>query len=346
MSAGNDEGWRSAVAGGRLLVLERIGGEDTAGRREVRLAGVFDHTDDLAAAFQMIYMSRMDGSLVVSDGKERYTLFLHRGIFQSASSTRKDHRLGAILVATGLLSNAECQIALSEAEGQPLGNVLVRRGTMKTSEVYDGIRRQAETIFSAAIALPRGTFQLIAPLDMTLVPAMLHLDSQEMLMEGLRRLDEARSKSPEPPPPARPAASEGLHRMRSNTLDGADAPEPQELVVATYDRTIADVLAAVDPGIARRLRDDIRGILRENVLFRDVYAGVEFTDEGLDRATLVANAKKLSATRVALLYEALDEILFFALFAAGDSMSPEAHTTLRDEVARRLAALPSRGADK
>src|SRR5688572_25482126 len=94
-----------------------------------------------------------------------------------------------------------------------LGTVLIEHGVMTAHDLYEGVRRQCEEIFFSSLLLRRGLFYFIKGSDDSKGAARLHLDTQTLLLEGLRRIDEMsffRAQLPSPqvllarrePPPA------------------------------------------------------------------------------------------------------------------------------------------------
>jgi len=105
-----------------------------------------------------------------------------------------------------------------------LGAVVVDHGLLTESELRDAVRRQAEEIFFSALLLDRGTFYFVSHAEDSALPARLNLDTQALLLEGLRRADELTTfrqwipssdvilEPREPPTSALDPASANLHR--------------------------------------------------------------------------------------------------------------------------------------
>jgi hypothetical protein len=67
--------------------------------------------------------------------------------------------------------------------------VLVDKGVMTAAQLYDGIRRQTEEIFYSALIVRTGVFYFVKQVEEG-VPSRLHLDTQGLLLDGMRRIDE------------------------------------------------------------------------------------------------------------------------------------------------------------
>lgn len=182
--------WRPLAVSGDLLVFARTGRADRP-ERGIHFVGAIEGTEALLGALHFLAMGQESGALYIeSDGAQR-VLYLHRGVLLSARSNRVQDRLGPILVAEGLVTDAQIDECMGEAgESDLLGRALLRRGYLNNHQIYEALRRQTQEIFAKTMTVESGVYYLVKPLDMTEVPAMLHLDVQELLFEGLRRSDE------------------------------------------------------------------------------------------------------------------------------------------------------------
>lgn len=179
--------WRCLPSGGEMLVLERL--EKCRPGRGVKLSGSIEGPESLMSILTMIHMNQDTGELHVSSGDLHKTLYFQRGKLLSATSNQLRDRLGEILVRMGVLNAEDRDLCLAEPT-ERLGRELVRRGLATTHQIYEGMRLQSQQIFASALFWERGIFYVVKPLNITAVPAMLHLDVQGLILEGLRRNDE------------------------------------------------------------------------------------------------------------------------------------------------------------
>ena len=326
--------WRRVAEEGRLLVFERVGGERDPRAREIRLCGVFDSSKQLATSLHVLHLSQLDGALHVSGADGRVVLYFRRGVYLSGRSENPRDRLGEILVRAGKATIEDVDACTKEGSDQgALGNALVRRGVMTTQEVYDGLRTQAEAILDRAVALGSGTFHLVAPLDMTEVPAMLHIDTQSALMEALRRFDELKAKGQ--------AAQSGLRRptpvpAEQLPVGGAEA------IVDTYNEALRRLFGALGSEVRARLRREAVGFVHnDSVPYHALFRDVEVDREGrLDRDRILENLAGMGDEAVTALQAGLSELLFFVLFAAGDEVDDNAQSGLHRDVSEAMRGLP------
>lgn len=142
-----------------------------------------------------LHQGRRTGILLTrSDGAERGIVLLD-GNVAWACSTSPGERLGELLCRTGLAERAKVEAALRdqvEGPGQHrrLGQLLVDSGVLGSDEVFRGLRHQVVEIFLGLLVTRAGTFVFLRGFDKARLPAMLALDTQALLLDGLRRLDE------------------------------------------------------------------------------------------------------------------------------------------------------------
>lgn len=335
--------YRLVPAIGRLMVLERVvDNRDRSravdrrdpDRREVVLAGVFDAATDLAGVIDYVQMTRLDGTMHIDSGEVKKTLYFRRGAYLSGRSNLRSDRLGSVLVRAGMLTDAnrdEVVTALGDmnTDGQRLGNQLVARGLLTTPQVYEGLRLQAEDIFYSTLRLNSGSYYLVSPLDMTEVPAMIRLDIKQLLMEGVRRIDEATK------------FDEGELRQRKPIPTADLPPDAAERIVDAYNQALVQLFAGVTESLGEMLRGELTGFIEDNEAYQDLFQGVHVGDNGSLGVGVLENLVSFGrAEPLTVLQEGLNELLFFLLFAAGDALDATVEQQLQTRVAEALAALP------
>ena len=239
---------RLAAAAGRYRLLPAVGGVllwqrvDEGGKPStpVLLAGEIDGPGSVANVLSFIHFSGWDGALTLLAGATRKALYFRRGAVMSAASNLPEDRIGAILVRHGLVGEGELASAVREVTPQRrLGTILVERGIVSASDLYEIVKRQVEEIAYSTLALSQGNYLFTRQGDEA--PATrLALDTQLILLEGLRRLDEM-----------------GWFRARIPSSDCTLVRRPGVHGTATGDA--GQVLAAIDDlrtlaDIARRTR--------------------------------------------------------------------------------------------
>ena len=333
--------WRVVPQPGQLLIFERSSDSIRAlgnGERQVELAGMFDMIGKLSAVLNLIHLTSRDGVLRIASGPFQAALFFRRGVYLSGSSNQAHHRLGEILVGNGFLSAKQRDACVAQLTGsQRLGSLLVARGMLTTPKVYEGLRLQAESIFQAVFRLQQGTFHLVAPLDMTEVPAMLRLDVQLLLLDAMRRMDEDDSSGQV----VSSTADEELRRIRPVSKD--DLPDDGiVLIISTYNEALRRLFSVVEEHVRAFLLRELGRFLGEEGVHGVLFQGVQVRKDG----TLPANALMANMDSIrgkdpyAALQLALSELLFFLMFAAGDALDPDLERVLQGNVARAMSSLP------
>ena len=140
-----------------------------------------------------LHQGRRTGVLLArSDGTER-GIVLVDGNVAWACSTSPGERLGELLVRAGLAGRAHVDSALKEQAtdgAKRLGQILVERHILGPDEVFRGLRLQVVEVFLGLLVARTGTFVFLRGLERDKLPVQLMLDTQAMLLDGLRRLDE------------------------------------------------------------------------------------------------------------------------------------------------------------
>ncbi len=171
------------------LVLARrtpaLGG--TASRPRCILAGdlaAFPIADFVA----FVHHSRLSGVLSVdADGNERSIAF-QDGEVRSAHSSAAGERIGDVVVRLGFAS--EAQVAKASEGGVHPGKALADRGVIAANDLWKCLHEQVTAVFHALLLSRSGTFFLVDddPVERQATP--LAVNTQSLLMDGIRRIDE------------------------------------------------------------------------------------------------------------------------------------------------------------
>jgi hypothetical protein len=399
---------RLAAAAGRYRLLPTIGGVmcwqrlDDAGKPQtpVLLAGEIDGPGAVANVLGFIHYCQWDGTLTLLDGATRKALYFRGGAVMSAASNLPEDRIGAILVRFGLVSEDVLAAAVREVTPQRrLGTILVEKGLVGANDLYEIVKRQVEEIAYSTLLVVRGSYLFTKHGDEP--PATrLHLDTQSLLLEGMRRIDEmswfrakipagdcvlARRHAQAPTPPSGTAAvvwelvdgrrtvleiaqrtrlgefattKAAFELVQTGLIDvlgraeAAPARQPAEpqhdavrQLVDAYNTAFTRLYGIVSAkGKGAGFRQGVRAFLGGSARFTELFRDVVFGEDGsLPRMQLLANVDGMSDTaRFDLLSRALHELLFFELFVAGDSVSPEEERDIQDRLTRTLAKVPQR----
>lgn len=195
-----------------------------------------------------LHQGRRTGVLLTRVGEVERAVVLIEGNIAWANSTSPGERLGELLARMGLAERARIEAALA-AQGaarghRRLGQLLVEKGVLAADEVLRGLRHQVVEIFLGLLVARSGSFVFLRGVDREALPTSLGLDTQAMLLDGLRRLDELelyRSLVPgvdvQPRPGGKPPDGDGL-----------SSEARQVLALADGRRTLATIAAATALG--------------------------------------------------------------------------------------------------
>ncbi len=178
------------------LALELVSHSDrhlllAAGKNEgpVVLTGVLGEISvaDLLSFFNMFRKTGILRFQLQGGSKE---LFLKQGEIVNATSTFPEEDLGELLCAQGALEREALGRIRQAASPLPLGQLLLDRQLVTPQALWAATRQQVEGIVHDLFAFRQGSFSFLArelrP-EEVVVPS---LSTQNLLMEGLRRLDE------------------------------------------------------------------------------------------------------------------------------------------------------------
>ena len=148
----------------------------------------------LADILQLIYFQRKTGVLALDGKADKVKLLFVDGNIVGAESKRRneDNRLGKILVKRGLIREADLKIVLEEQRrtGIKLGSALIQRELVDNEKIREILNSQVTETVVQLFGWQQGTYEFTAqgvPQDKELP---FSLDTQHLLMEGLRILDE------------------------------------------------------------------------------------------------------------------------------------------------------------
>ncbi len=148
----------------------------------------------LADILQLIYFQRKTGILALEGKLDTVKLFFLEGNIAGAESRRRleDNRLGKILLKKGLIGDADLRAVLEEQKktGTRLGHILTASGLVDRETIVEILQAQITETVIQLFDWKQGTYEFSSqtlPQDREISPS---LDTQHLLMEGLRISDE------------------------------------------------------------------------------------------------------------------------------------------------------------
>lgn len=182
--------WRVASSIPGLLVLVRGAGDEGRLRRAI-LAGTITREGHLIDIIGFVSSSQWTGTLTAVSGEKRRELFFDKGSLRMATSNDKGDRLGELMHRLGKITKSQLEDAVRSMEpDQRIGEVLIESGASTTTEIFKMIHTQVEEIFYATLVMGEGTFHFVEGLELGELPAFISLDTNNLLLEGVRRIDE------------------------------------------------------------------------------------------------------------------------------------------------------------
>ena len=167
--------------------------QEPASRRtgELQLTGSVGAMGGLMDMITFLSNNKRTGALVVLSDELKKTLFFHEGDVRMATSNVPEDRLGALLYRFGQVTHDQLEQALAEQSGsRRLGRVLIDMGILSPHDLYTAIRRQVEEIFYSVLLIRSGVFYFYNLEDESHTTQQLNLRTQNLLLEGVRRIDE------------------------------------------------------------------------------------------------------------------------------------------------------------
>lgn len=162
----------------------------------------------LDAVLSMLDASGHRGVLQIEDGPTMVRLHLDRGRIRlaEAEGVEEDLRLGRFVVEAGFMTNEQLeQIAHTpDPARRPLGQRLVEDGNLRKGELARVLLNQAREVTCHLLEWDEGRYsfepsQTLHPLAQTGASARSELKISEVLLEGLRRVEERAEMGPDMP---------------------------------------------------------------------------------------------------------------------------------------------------
>jgi Domain of unknown function (DUF4388) len=188
----------------------------------------------IADFIAFVHQARLSGVLTVAaEGVERSIAF-HDGEVRSAQSTAAGERLGEVAVRLGYAT--EAQVARAGAGGKPIGKALSEMHALGANELWRCVHEQVTAVFHAILLSSAGTFYMLDEEPGERHGTPLAADTQSLLMEGIRRIDELslfRARIPGP----------GTFLRRKRPPRSVTLHQNENAVLALLDgrRTVAEV---------------------------------------------------------------------------------------------------------
>ncbi len=197
---------------------------------------------------QIISLSKKSGLLTIRRGEEEGHIYLRQGkvILTFCPSIKRN--LGSILLEKGSIQKSDLSVALEkqkEGGGEKLlGNILVEMGALDRGTLDQVVQEQIEESIFYFLTWDEGTFKFDlrevdtrheVGIDPNVVISQKGIDTQWLILEGTRMLDEHRRMGTVPVPEAAPE-------------EGDEAETPSVIVLVDDDEYFRDLFSRAVAG--------------------------------------------------------------------------------------------------
>jgi hypothetical protein len=140
----------------------------------------------------LLSMGQRTGVFVLERPDEESKLFVREGRPVFAVATRSDLRLGAMLVRMGRLKEQDLDRVLARQEGAPqkLGEMLLSEKVLSEEELASFLKVQVSEVIFDTFTWKQGVFTFYDHVPPPAAVVTLEMDTQNLIMEGVRRIDE------------------------------------------------------------------------------------------------------------------------------------------------------------
>jgi hypothetical protein len=138
-----------------------------------------------------LHLGHRSGVLVMERKEQETKLFLRDGTPVFAASTRDDLRLGPLLVRQGKIQEADVAAALGRrsSPGLRIGQTLVAAQLLTEAELASMLKVQVSEVIFDTFDWHEGVFTFFDRIRPPATAITLEMDLQNLLMEGVRRVD-------------------------------------------------------------------------------------------------------------------------------------------------------------
>jgi tetratricopeptide (TPR) repeat protein len=147
----------------------------------------------LADVIQLLHLGRRSGCLSLADRQRHASIYFEEGWIIYAAIVNRRDRLGDILLATGSITRAQLDQALSlqaTAPGRKVGEILVSVGALSPEDLRRLVRVQIQEAVYSVFNWNSGTFSFEAGARPEVEDPLERINPESLLLEGARRVDE------------------------------------------------------------------------------------------------------------------------------------------------------------
>lgn len=232
-------------------------------------------------------MIRESGKLLVRNGEDERSILWRDGEIVFASSSSIEHSLGQFLLRNGKISVEQYEESKRKVTPQMRhGKILVQMGAISPKDLWWGVKNQVLEIIYSLFEWKSGEFAFYESAEeLAQERIVLHINTSSVIMEGIRRLDEAeriREKVPNldmifaPVPGAAPDFDDlDMSEIEIGVYNSIDGKLTAREITGRSDLTEFEVTRILFQLVSARLIEPVQ----EDRSFRPVFLDVEDSPE-------------------------------------------------------------------
>jgi hypothetical protein len=191
----------------------------------------------IADFLAFVHQARLSGTLTVAAAGVERAIAFQRGEVRGARSVVPGERIGEVALRLGFVTRE--QLDALEPGDRRFGQALLLEGHLSPSDLWKCFHEQVAVVFHAILLAREGIFHLLDDGGAEQPGGPLSVDTQSLLMEGIRRIDELALFAKRIPGP-----SAFLRRREPPRAVKLQSAELELLALVDGQRRVCDVAAA------------------------------------------------------------------------------------------------------
>ncbi len=195
----------------------------------------------LADFIAFAHQARLSGVLHVVSAEAERAIGFKDGEVRSSRSSVVGERIGEVALRLGMITEPQLQEAMGRP--RPLGKALIELGMLDANGLWRCFHEQITAVFHAILLLPAGIFWLLDDDEADLTSAPQAVNTQALLMDGIRRIDELSLFKARIPGP-------GAYLRRTSPARAVTLRPVEQQLLALVDgqRSVAELASAAKLG--------------------------------------------------------------------------------------------------
>jgi hypothetical protein len=149
----------------------------------------------LPEIFQLVSASRKTGTLGIQRDDNIVMVYFRDGAVIYGYGPRKTYHIGRMLVDMGRISTDQLDESIAvqagdDSRGKRLGQILIEKRYIDRADLEQVVRRQVEELIYSLMTWDKGSFKFYENQFPTEEEITVKLSTENVVLEGLRRLDE------------------------------------------------------------------------------------------------------------------------------------------------------------